>query len=121
MKNEDQRRLAARDLKATSLSLPAIISLGDPTTRWHMIIWSSRGSLLAMERNLVAVVGVMTLIWSKPSETKTTRANISAARSSYQPSSTLVACLVSFGFSWNLPSRVHGKGVKKEEKEKKRS
>ena len=44
----------AADLKATSLSFPEIISLGDPTTRWHSIIWSSRGSLLAMEKNLAA-------------------------------------------------------------------
>ena len=49
-----------------------------------------------MLKNLAAGDGVVVVssICSNPSETKTTRAKISAARSSYQPSSNLTACLV---------------------------
>jgi len=61
VKIEDQRRFSARDLKAISLSLPGIISFVDPTTRWQMIIWSSRGSLLAILKNLAAGVVVVSL------------------------------------------------------------
>jgi len=100
----DHQSFLASSLKATSLSLPGMISLGDPTTREHNTIWSSRGSLLEMEKNLAAGDGVVSLICSKPSETKTTRANILAARASSRPSSTLTACLVSSGFSLNLSS-----------------
>jgi len=87
--------LLASSLKATSLSLPGMISLVDPTWRKHSTIWSSSGSRLAMEKYLAAGDGVVvSLICSNPSETNTTRANTSAASSSYQPTSTLITCLV---------------------------
>jgi len=94
-------------LNATSLSSPGMISLSDLTWRRHNTIWSSRGSWAAMKKNLAAgVVVVGSLICSNPSETKTTRANISAATSSSKPSSTRTACLVSTGFSLNRSRRV---------------
>jgi len=54
------------------------LALVDPTWRKHSTFWSSRGSCEAILKNLAAG-GVVSLICSKPSETKTTRANISAA------------------------------------------
>jgi len=73
--------LFANSLNAASLSLPWMISLPDPTRRWHNTIWSSSGSWVAMEKNLAAGDGVVvSLICCNPSETKTTEANTSAAR-----------------------------------------
>jgi len=106
VKNEDHRRFWASSLNANSHSLPGMISLVDPTTRWHTIIWSSRGSRLAILKYLAAGDGGVSLICSNPSETKTTMANISAASSSYQPISTLIACLVSAASLLNLSSRL---------------
>jgi len=60
-----------------------------------------------MEKNLAAgVVVVVSLICSNPSETKTTRANISAAASSYQPISSRTSLLVLVASLLNLSSRV---------------
>jgi len=60
-----------------------------------------------MEKNLAAGVEVVVkLTCGNPSETKTTRANISAAASSYQPISTLIACLVLVASLLNLSSRL---------------
>ena len=88
VKSEDHMRFSTRDLKATSLSLPEMISLAEPTNREHSIIWSSSGRLLAIVKNLAAGDRVVSLICSNPSETKTTRANILAAAGLYQPIST---------------------------------
>jgi len=54
----DDQSLLANSLNVTSLSLPGMISLADPTWRKHSIIWSSRGNRLAMEKNLAAGVVV---------------------------------------------------------------
>ena len=41
-------------LEGLLADLPVMISLADPTTRWHKTIWSSNGSLLEIEKNLAA-------------------------------------------------------------------
>ena len=62
----DRQSLLASSLNAISLSLPGTISLADPTWRKHSTIWSCRGRPLAMEKNLAAGVGVVSLICSNP-------------------------------------------------------
>ena len=96
MNIEDHKSLFASYLNAASRSIIGISSLTDPTTRRHKIILSSSGNFLAMEKNLAAGDGVVvSLTCSNSSETKTIRANISAAASAYLPSSILILCLVS--------------------------
>ena len=57
-----ERRILARDLKAASESLRRIFCFIEPTTRWHNIICSSMGSLLAMEKNRVAAVVAVVVV-----------------------------------------------------------
>jgi len=62
---------------------------------------------VTMEKYLTAGDGVAVMLpCSKPSETKTTGAYTSAARSSYQPSSSRTACLVLVASLLNLSRRV---------------
>jgi len=54
--NHEERRILASDLKAASESLRRIFCFIDPTARWHRIICSSMGNLLAMAKKRVAAV-----------------------------------------------------------------
>ena len=105
------RRLFARERKAASESLWRMVCFIEQTTRWHSSICSSMGNLAAMEKNQCAKgLGVVEarragLIWRRPSQRKTIKANISAASSSNTPSFTQSSWCVCAGLTRNLSSK----------------